>query len=153
MDLDVALGAACAALGTGLASAWIPVVNAEAALVAAGLAMPASTALLVALAMAVGQTGGKVALFEVARRGAHRYSGRLRGGSGGLRQRMVDQMRGRRRTNAVVLLSAGVGVPPLAVVSLVAGGLAGRRSDFALCCLLGRAGRFAAVVLALLWAK
>lgn len=154
MGPEVALGAAAAALGTGLASAWIPVVNAEAAVVAAGLTMSAPVALLVALSMALGQTGGKVVLFEIARRGARRFRGhRTAPRPGSWRQRIIGQMRGRRRTNAVVLLSAGVGVPPLAVVSLVAGGLEGRRSDFALCCMLGRGARFGGLALALLWAQ
>ena len=154
MDLDVAVSAAAAAVGTGLASAWIPVVNAEAAVVAAGLTMSAPVALLVALALALGQTGGKVVLFEVARRGTRRLRSHTRPPRpDGWRQRILDQMRGRRRTNAVVLLSAGVGMPPLAVVSLVAGGLEGRRRDFAVCCMLGRGVRFGGLALALLWAS
>lgn len=139
------------AAGTGLLSAWLPLINAEAVLAAAGLTMSAPTAVGVGLALAGGQTAGKVALFAAARRGSQRQSGALT-----LRvwqQRLLNGMRGRRRGNVVVLLSASLGMPPLAVVSLAAGAMRGRRSDFIVFCLFGRAARFSVVLLTVWWTR
>ena len=47
----------------------------------------------------------------------------------------------------MVLASASVGLPPLAVVSLAAGAAGQRRWEFAGACLVGRVIRFAALVL------
>ncbi len=103
----------------------------------------------VALAMAVGQTTGKLLWFEAARRGTGRLHGELsRHGEG-----RVERWRGRvcglltrRRTGLpTVLASAAVGLPPLALVSLVAGASEQKRCEFGVLRLVGRTARFAAL--------
>lgn len=139
------------AAATGVASAWVPLINAEAALAAAGLGTPAATALGVSLALAGGQTAGKLAMFQAARRGAARKRrGQHRKPAPQWQLRLLAKMRGQRRTDGVVLLSASVGLPPLALVSVVAGGLQGSAKHFTCCCLAGRTARFV-VLLAVVW--
>ncbi len=60
------------ALLTGTASALLPVVNAELYAVAAAGRSSWATVILVVLALAIGQTAGKLVLFEAARRGSGR---------------------------------------------------------------------------------
>lgn len=142
------------AIGVGAASAVIPIVNAEAAAGGAGLGMPLGLALTTAVALAVGQTAGKVFLFEAARRGAQIRKARKNPDKvpPAWQQRLLDSLDGRWRANSVVLLSAGVGLPPLAVVSIAAGAIQSRRVDFIVCCLLGRTARFVTLALALVLA-
>jgi membrane protein YqaA with SNARE-associated domain len=141
------------AIGIGIASAIVPLINAETAAGAAGVKMPLGLAVAVSIALAVGQTAGKIALFEAARKGAQvRAAKRERSHipkkpMPAWQQRLVKRMDGRWEANSVVLLSAGAGVPPLAVVSLAAGACQSRRLDFALCCLFGRTARFLAVTI------
>jgi|1186.fasta_scaffold16043_1 membrane protein YqaA with SNARE-associated domain len=146
-----ALASIVTAVGVGIASALIPVVNAEVASAAAGLKMSIGLAIAVSIALAVGQTLGKMALFEAARKGARmRAAKRERDHTPKKpmppwQQRLMKRLDGRWQSNGVVLLSAGLGVPPLAIVSIAAGARQSRRVDFAVCCLLGRSARFAAV--------
>lgn len=133
------------ALGTGAASALVPLLNAEAyAVVAGGRAHHALVVPLV-LALALGQTAGKLVLFESARRGAARFARRHESPRWTAR---VTAALGRDRTGVpLVLAAASVGLPPLAVVSLAAGAAGQRRWLFGVLCLVGRTARFAAVVL------
>lgn len=141
---------AATAIGLGLASALLPVVGADAYAVVAGHRGGHAAATVIALAL--GQTIGKVLVFESARRGTGRL-GRLlvrRGRSGraaGRAARWTQPIRrwlSRRRTALpTVLVSAAIGVPPLAVVSVVAGTADLRRWEFTVGCLLGRTIRFA----------
>jgi uncharacterized membrane protein YdjX (TVP38/TMEM64 family) len=143
------------AIGYGVGSALIPVLNAEAAVGAAGATLPVGLALTTSIALAVGQTAGKIALFEAARKGAQLRAAKKKEpkkAMPGWQQRLVKSLDGRWQTNGVVLLSAGVGLPPLAIVSIAAGAVQSRRMDFAVCCLLGRTVRFLIVVSALLLA-
>ncbi|PTA43244.1 VTT domain-containing protein [Micromonospora sp. RP3T] len=142
------------ALGYGLASALVPIVNAEAYAVVAG--SRGSHALVAVLALALGQTAGKLLLFEAARRGtgrlaqkfAHRSrSGRAAAGSARWAGRIQRWLSRRRTALPTVLASAAVGVPPLAVVSLAAGTAGLRHREFAAACLAGRVIRFALLVL------
>ncbi|MGL5858979.1 MAG: hypothetical protein ACRC35_11365 [Angustibacter sp.] len=138
--LDLVLAPVVAA-ATGFASALVPVINAELALIAAARVWSTPVAVAVAVGLAVGQTVGKVLVFLAARRGASwhrdrrsRRSNRGRRGDGGGRPRhralgdrirpWVDGSRGRLGRGGVVLLSASVGVPPLAVVSAAVGAMA-----------------------------
>ncbi|MEU7777823.1 hypothetical protein ACIP95_13480 [Micromonospora parva] len=148
------LAEAVVALGYGLASALVPVVNAEAYAVVAG--HRGGHALLAVLALALGQTVGKLLLFESARRGSGRLARTLarRDESGRAAARTarwtapIRRWLSRRRTALpTVLVSATVGVPPLAVVSLAAGTAGLRRWEFAVVCLSGRMLRFAVLVL------
>jgi len=142
---------AAVALGYGLASAFVPVVNAEAYAAVAG--HRGGPALVAVLALALGQTAGKLLLFESARRGSGRLTRMLakRVRSGGAAARWAGRVRcwlSRRRTGLpTVLVSAVAGVPPLAVVSLAAGTAGLRRWEFAAACLLGRAVRFSLLAL------
>ncbi|WP_327043084.1 VTT domain-containing protein [Micromonospora ureilytica] len=148
------LGEAAVALGYGLASALVPVVNAEAYAVVAG--QRGGHALIAVVALALGQTAGKLLLFESARRGSGRLfrkvAQRRKSGRAAARAtRWTEPIRrwlSRRRTALpTVLVSAAVGVPPLAVVSLAAGTAGLRRWEFAGACLSGRVLRFALLVL------
>ena len=143
-----AAGAALALLAAafvGLGSALVPFVNAETyAVVAAGSA----PALGVALALAVGQTAGKLVLFESARRGTERWKAQEESSR---RARWTARVRpwltSPRTGPPVVLLSATLGIPPLAVVALVAGACGQRRRLFAVLVLVGRGVRVAVIVL------
>ncbi|HEY2795776.1 MAG TPA: VTT domain-containing protein [Micromonosporaceae bacterium] len=138
-------------LGYGVASAFVPLINAEAYAIVA--ARQGSHAVVLLLALALGQTVGKLLLFESARRGSGWLTSRI------TRTRHASARTGRwvepvqrwlscRRTGLpTVFVSAVVGLPPLALVSLAAGAANLRRWEFAAACLLGRAIRF--VLLAL----
>ncbi|MEW1586459.1 VTT domain-containing protein [Micromonospora vinacea] len=148
------LAEAVVALGYGVASALVPVVNTEAYAVLAG--QRGGHALVAVVALALGQTAGKLLLFESARRGSGRLAQRVakRGESGRAAARAarwtepIRRWLSRRRTALpTVLASAAVGVPPLAVVSLAAGTAGIRRWEFAGACLSGRVIRFALLLL------
>ena len=140
------------AVAAGVGSALIPVINAEAIMSGAALTSPRPLVAFIAIGLALGQTIGKLAIFEAARRGV-------------LRRVQVDKPRGRWTSRAVallqcrwrgggaVLLSAATGFPPLLLMSAVAGGAgAGRRArrlDFVSCCLVGRSLRFLVLGLSL----
>ena len=152
------LGSLGLAGATGLASALLPVVNAEAyALVNAARPGPASVWPVV-VALAVGQTAGKLVLFESARRGAVAWLSRLH--RPGKQPRRAGRWTGRASTwlrsrwggPAIVLSSAAVGLPPLAAVSLAAGAAGQRRVVFGVVCLVGRTARFAALTAPIVWA-
>ena len=143
------------AIGYGVGSALIPVMNAEAAVGAAGATLPVGLAVTTSIALAIGQTAGKIAIFEAARKGAQLRSAKKKEPRKPMprwQQRLVKSLDGRWQTNGVVLMSAGVGLPPLAIVSIAAGAVQSRRMDFAVCCLFGRTVRFLIVVSALLMA-
>ena len=113
------------------------------------------------VALSVGQTGGKVVIFTASRRGALRW----RSTQAGRAARRARRPSGRAarawvtRTNARVLqwlshplggpaavvVSACIGMPPLAVISAAAGLSTIRSSTFAIACLAGRLARFAAL--------
>lgn len=145
---------ALAALGYGCTSALVPIVNAEAYAVVAG--QRGGLAAIAVVALALGQTAGKLLLFEAARRGTGPLSTLLRrsnrSGRAAARAarwgRPLRRWLSRRRTGVpTVLLSASVGLPPLALVSIAAGTAGLRRWEFAAACLLGRVVRFGALAL------
>ena len=139
----------------GAASALVPLVNAEVYAVASAGRDSPGAALVVVVALAVGQTAGKLVLFEAARRGSGRFTARHAPRSARAR-RWADRtklaLRSRRTGHPLVLASAALGLPPLAVVSLAAGASGQRRWEFAVVCLVGRTARFAALVLPAAWA-
>ncbi|MGH3346607.1 MAG: hypothetical protein ACRDO4_06460 [Nocardioides sp.] len=146
-----AIGEAALAIAVGVVSALLPLVNAEAYVLIAVARTNLALSMAVALAMAVGQTTGKLLLFEAARRGTGRLHARLsRHGEGRVepwRGRVCGLMTRRRTGLPTVLASAAVGLPPLALVSLVAGASEQRRCEFGAVCLVGRTARFAALAL------
>ncbi|MFF5052860.1 VTT domain-containing protein [Micromonospora sp. NPDC000663] len=148
------LAEAALGLGYGLASALVPVINAEAYAVVAG--HRGDHALVAVLALSLGQTAGKLILFESARRGSGRLARKLGkqsrpGRTAARAARWTGPIRRwlshRRTALPTVLVSAAVGVPPLALVSFAAGTAGLRHWEFAVACLLGRVIRFAALVL------
>ena len=150
------LGESALAAVVGVVSALLPLVNAEAYALIAAARTHAAGAVIVVLALAGGQTIGKLVLFEAARRGSGRlharFSGRADGRAARWRERVCGLM-GRRRTGLpTVLASATLGLPPLALVSLVAGASVQRRWEFGAVCLVGRSARFAALTLPAVYA-
>ncbi len=141
---------AALAIAIGVVSALLPLVNAEVYALVAVARTNVAMSVAVALALAVGQTMGKLLLFEAARRGRGRLYARLGGRGEGRAERWRGRVCGlmaRRRTGLpTVLASASVGLPPLALVSLVAGASEQRRVEFGVVCLVGRTARFAALV-------
>ncbi|MDR1513562.1 MAG: hypothetical protein LBS56_08805 [Propionibacteriaceae bacterium] len=67
---------------------------------------------------------------------------RLRAWLGRTSQRLLALMDNRWRADAVLLLSASVGVPPLLATAAFAGVVKVRRVDFVVCVLVGRLARF-----------
>ncbi len=135
-----------AALGVGVGSALLPLFNAEAYAVLVAVSSKPAAAVVLVLALAAGQTAGKLVLFGAARRGVQR---RPPGPPSRWASRVARLLRSRCGGPVLVLASATTGVPPLAVVSLAAGAAGQRWWVFAALCLLGRVGRFAAIVLPL----
>lgn len=118
----------------GFASALFPVLNIEVVALALPITQP-NWWLLSVLSMAAGQTVGKIVIFQAARHGSQwldrwKPRNRQRDSRGGPTwwRRFVEWSNNLFRllddtwpAGGVVLLSATVGLPPLAVVSAVAG--------------------------------
>lgn len=139
----------------GAVSALVPLVNAEVYAIASAERAGPAEALLVVVALACGQTAGKLVLFEGARRGSSRFTRRHALRSARARRwadRATRVLRSRRTGHPLVLASAAIGLPPLAAVSLAAGAAGQSRWEFAVVCLVGRTARFAALVLSAAWA-
>lgn len=143
----VALGVA-----VGVGSALLPLINAEAYVIAAVARSPWAVVPIV-VALSVGQTGGKVLLFEAARRGTQR----LRVGptlqaltSGTWAARIHRSLSEPRTARPLVLTSAAVGLPPLALVTVAAGAAGQPLRGFAALCFIGRAARFSAIAVPVL---
>ena len=134
----------------GLVSALLPFVNAEALAAGASRAnrdhMP-----VVVVALAAGQTIGKLVLFEVASRGAKRLAGRTHRRP--IRMRTLSRIATRQVAGLqaassrlpVVAISALTGLPPLAAVAVAAGTTQTNRTGFAAACFVGRTLRFALI--------
>src|SRR5690242_4855785 len=134
----------------GLVSALLPFVNAEA--MAAGASRTNKELLpVLVVAIAAGQTIGKLILFELAGRGASRLAGRTelrdvrRGAVSRLVSRQVSGVRTASSKLPVVAVSALTGLPPLAAVAVAAGTTNTTRSAFAAACFAGRTVRFALI--------
>lgn len=166
-ELGAGLGLALGLFGGGLASGLVPVVNAEALLGAAVVGQPAAWMFLV-LGMTSGQSVAKVLIYLTARDGPEglvrlhlvgprftRALVRARGGAVGHRRaplviraawaRSLRHLRTPVAGTAVVATSALVGLPPLAVVSGMAGMARLRLVLFVPACFVGRLARFALI--------
>ena len=145
-------------VGVGVLSAVVPLINAEAYLVASQMGSLAGP-LPVAVGIAVGQAIGKVLLFLGVRRGkqfpfVRRERNRLRNAQvGPFRQRFrravaaLLALVGRERWGLpIVLLAAVIGLPPLYAVALLAGATRMRLGWFTVTVLVGRLVRFVLVV-------
>lgn len=136
-------------LGLSFVSALTPFVNAEAALVASQALRDPLPWLPAALAAAVGQMGAKYLYFRL---GWWRSSAESTKPVPPWRRRLTEWSgamltRGRWRGIVVLGLSSSVGLPPLLLVSVSAGLARMRTVDFLVVGVLGRAVRFAAVLL------
>ncbi len=131
----------------GLASALLPFVNAEALAATASRADRDLMPVLV-VALAGGQTIGKLTLFELAGRGAARLARRTH--ERPARRLPISRLAARQATAlqsassrlSVVAVSALTGFPPLAAVAVAAGTTTTKRSGFAAACFTGRTLRF-----------
>lgn len=140
-------------LGLGVGSALFPLVNAEAYVLLVAARHPTHVLLtLVVVGVAVGQTAGKAVLFEGGRRA------RLPAWVGRRKEhadphprwaRLGDLLQRPRTGVPLLLSSASVGLPPLAVVSVLAGAAGQRRRTFVSLCLVGRLVRFALIAIPL----
>jgi membrane protein YqaA with SNARE-associated domain len=147
------------ALVFGIGSGVLPVfLNAEAYVIALGSLVDSKTVLIVAiLVLVVGTVVGKIMVFELARRGSLRYSGVERrdprnGFTAWLRRtgdRMLRLLEHKYLGAATVLASSATGVPPLAVVAVMAGVARQPLWLFCLMVFTGRAAQFLAIALVL----
>jgi membrane protein YqaA with SNARE-associated domain len=149
------------AVGFGIGSAVIPVLNAEAYIAGVGVSGLLDP-VVAAVGVSVGQTLGKVAMFVAVR---HRpgYAarkdkepravdlstrrGRLVQWNRDVSKRLLDALSTPRWGIPVTLLSALVGIPPLYGVALIAGASRMRVITFSLSVLAGRSARFVALAL------
>ena len=119
-----------------IGSAVIPVMHAEAYLIAVSALSPPAVAWALVIAATIGQMIGKVAMY-LAGRGAVRLP------SVWLRERIAKasaQVQNRRHVgNALIFVSSATGLPPFYVISVVAGVLRTPLTGFIL---FGAAGRF-----------
>lgn len=151
-------------VGYGLVSAVVPVINAEAYVVASQVAAVAG-AVPVAIGIAVGQTAGKVAMFYGVREGrrlpalkARRAERRARPASPtrlrwrALLDRLLQLVGDPRWGLPISFLAAFVGIPPLYAVALLAGATKMPGGWFAIVVLAGRLLRFVLIALGVDWA-
>jgi membrane protein YqaA with SNARE-associated domain len=127
-----------------LASAFIPVVNAELYLLAASAAAPRAFVAPLVVAAALGQMVGKTAMY-FAGRGALRLPGKR------VNRALAEiqaKFRGHRAIGSALLFtSAAAGLPPFYVVSVACGVLRVELARFVALGLAGRLLRFALIVL------
>ena len=161
-DVLAAAGGIALSAGTGLLSALVPLVNAEVYALAVGATASPLVAVLCAVALAVGQTGGKWVWYTSGRKGVEMRKRSLRrrrpaegaaesddGEHAGRLAVLTRRLHDRRSSAGIVLLSGSVGLPPLALVAVAAGATKMRLQDFLLCCLAGRVLRFGLVLVPL----
>ena len=164
MTVDSEVLLSCVAfLGLGVASAFLPFVNAEAAAVGAVL-RTSDRWLALVLLLAVGQSLGKILVFMGTRRGSARISRWTAAKASGTQPTRGDVSRIRRLWRSVcelmvasverpvigpmvIFASALVGIPPLLVVAVVAGASRASLPRFAVAVVMGRCGRFGLVAL------
>lgn len=153
------LAAVLASIGFGTVSAVLPVVNAEAYVIASQMSAVAGV-LPVAAGVGVGQAVGKMVLFLGVRRGKqfafvrHRRArmrvatvGPFRQGVRTVIAQLLKLVGTKRWGLPIVLLAAVVGLPPLYAVALLAGATKMRLAWFGLVVLVGRVARFLLVAL------
>jgi membrane protein YqaA with SNARE-associated domain len=148
-----------AVVALGVLSAFIPILNAE-VILAAAVPLIDSPWWVLTLAIASAQTVGKVAIYYGSREGAdwlrewRRRRGRVpkpmvpgswRARTAAWSKRVLDLAESPVGAWAVVLISAFGGIPPLAVVSVLAGARRMPVLIFTTACLIGRIGRFALI--------
>ncbi|MBA2445989.1 MAG: VTT domain-containing protein [Nocardioidaceae bacterium] len=136
--------------GVGVASALIPIINIEAYIAAIAALVDSYGIWPVSVVAAVGQAVGKVCWYEAGRSSLHWRPIQKKMSSPGW-QRQYDKVK--RRTDdrpwmgmGLLFLSAVVGLPPLAIMAVLAGQLKFHRFWFFATTFVGRTLRFAAVL-------
>ncbi|MGB7448535.1 MAG: hypothetical protein WA892_05355 [Ornithinimicrobium sp.] len=140
---------------TCVVSALVPLVNAEAYLVAVSLSSSRAGLWGLAFVGALGQTVGKVIWYEAARQSLS-WGWVRRRLETPKRQEALVRWRGRFAERpwmpiSVLFLSASVGLPPLLIIAVLAGQLHVSRVGFVVTVLVGRTLRFAAILGGLDW--
>ena len=129
-----------------LASALVPFVNIEVYLAGLATQVDAAESLGIAAVAGLGQTLGKVAWYEVARRGVETERGRRLLAKKGMRpafERWQLRTTGRPLyAGAVLAVSSLAGFPPLLAMAVVAGALRMQRGLFVVVVLVCRVLRF-----------
>lgn len=151
-------------VGFGIVSAIVPVINAEAYVVASQVTAVAG-AVPVAIGVAIGQTAGKVAMFygvrlgrELPRVAEKRAARRARPVGPRLQRwrafvdRLLNLVGDPRWGLPITFLAAFVGIPPLYAVALLAGATTINGVAFTLVVLAGRVLRFVLLALGVDWA-
>ena len=128
-------------------SGFVPFVNTELYLIVVAVEAPVAALPLVVVAAAAGQTIAKAAMFGAAHRAGRFYKPTLLG------RWHAKVASWRRRPYWVVFVSAVAGVPPLYVVSVLAGAIRIPFRGFVVATFVGRLLRFAACVSAPFLAK
>jgi len=141
-------------IGFGIVSAIIPIVNAEAYIIASQMSAVAGP-IPIAIGIAIGQTIGKLLLFLGVREGKelsfvkHRREMRKQRPVGPTRARLraagnklLDLLGQERLGLPIVFIAAVIGFPPLYAVALLAGATTMRPEWFGLTVFVGRLGRF-----------
>jgi membrane protein YqaA with SNARE-associated domain len=150
------------AVAFGLASAVVPIFNAEAYVLGAGVSGRLDP-VAAGVGVAIGQTVGKMAMFLAIRYRpgyADRHQraepkpldltsrwGRIRQWQRDASRRLLDTLSDLRYGIPVTLLSSLVGIPPLYAVALIAGASRMRVLSFGGAVLAGRVARFVAMAL------
>ncbi|MGB5953601.1 MAG: VTT domain-containing protein [Ornithinimicrobium sp.] len=136
-------------------SALVPLVNAEAYIVAVALTLDGAGLWALAFVAGLGQTVGKIMWYEAARQSLS-WGWVRRKLETPSRQAALERWRTRFQEQswlwlAVLFASASAGFPPLLILAVVAGQLHVPRVSFALTVLIGRTVRFALILGGLDW--
>lgn len=135
-------------LAAALVGSLVPIVNTEIYLLGASALAPPRFAPALILAAAVGQMAGKSLLYYAGRGALRIPSARLRGMVDRVREKYASDDRAPALGGGVLLLSAGIGLPPFYVVSVACGMFRIRYLQFLGIGLLGMLIRYTFVVLA-----
>jgi membrane protein YqaA with SNARE-associated domain len=141
-------------IGFGVVSAIIPIVNAEAYIIASQMSAVAGP-IPIAIGIAIGQTIGKLLLFFGVREGKelsfvkhrremrkHRPVGPTRARLRAAAAKLLDLVGQERWGLPIVLVAAVIGFPPLYAVALLAGATTMRALWFGITVFIGRLARF-----------
>jgi membrane protein YqaA with SNARE-associated domain len=134
-------------IGFGIVSAIIPIVNAEAYIIASQMSAVAGP-IPIAIGIAIGQTIGKLLLFFGVREGKElsvrkqRPVGPTRARLRAAGEKLLDLVGQERWGLPIVFIAAVIGFPPLYAVALLAGATTMRPLWFGLTVFVGRLGRF-----------
>ena len=122
-----------------LVSSLIPLVNAEALVMATALAVPSEQGLLVVASVTLGQVAGKVVLY----RGGEGIGNAAVSGKSQRAHAMARRLEGKQgRLPLAFFASASIGLPPLYIMALVAGIARMPMPTFLGLCFVGRFIRF-----------